>query len=89
MTLTFTEGQVTPFWLNTLDGEKLFCWHVLPLDVYLEHEQEIVQKTEAGVAEDFSTTIAAKLLRKDVKSRVIINFNGVCSLIRLPCEKLY
>lgn len=50
---------------------------MLPLDVYLEHEQEIVQKSARGIAEDFSTTVAAKLLRKDVKSRVVVNFNGV------------
>jgi pimeloyl-ACP methyl ester carboxylesterase len=72
-----TEGQVTPFWLDTSDGEKLFCWHVLPLDVYLEHEQEVAQKTLGGVSEDFTTTIGAKMLRKDAKSKVVVNFHGV------------
>jgi hypothetical protein len=72
-----TEGQVTPFWLDTSDGEKLFCWHVLPLDVYLQHEQEIFQKTLGGVTDDFAATVGAKLLRKDGKSKVVVNFHGV------------
>jgi hypothetical protein len=76
------EGQVTPFWLDTSDGEKLFCWHVLPMDVYLENEHEVVQKTLGGVAEDFTATIAAKLLKKDVKSKVVVNFHGVRPISR-------
>lgn len=72
----FLEGQVTPFWLDSADGEKLFCWHVLPLDVYLEHENEILHKSAGGVVDDFGATIAARFLKKDTKSRVVINFHG-------------
>ncbi|KAF2643278.1 alpha/beta-hydrolase [Massarina eburnea CBS 473.64] len=72
----FAKGQVTPFWLDTSDGEKLFCWHVLPLDVYLENESEIVKKTEGGVTEDFSASVAAKFLKNDIKSKVVVNFHG-------------
>ncbi|KAF2681319.1 alpha/beta-hydrolase [Lentithecium fluviatile CBS 122367] len=72
----FAKGQVTPFWLDTSDGEKLFCWHVLPLDVYLDHEHEVVQKSVGGVVEDFEATVGAKLLKKDVKSKVVVNFHG-------------
>lgn len=71
------EGQVTPFWLDTSDGEKLFCWHVLPLDVYLENEHEVMQKSVGGAVEDFRATIGAKLLKKDAKSKVVVNFHGV------------
>lgn len=56
---------------------------MLPLDVYLENESEIEQKSEGGVAEDFKETIAGKLLKKDPKSRVVINFHGVSLLV---CE---
>ncbi|PVH97853.1 hypothetical protein DM02DRAFT_643959 [Periconia macrospinosa] len=72
----FAKGQVTPFWLDTSDSEQLFCWHVLPLDVYLENEQEIVQKTAGGVTDDFGSSIGAKFLKKDTKSRVVVNFHG-------------
>ncbi|KAF2254599.1 alpha/beta-hydrolase [Trematosphaeria pertusa] len=72
----FAKGQVQPFWLDTSDGEKLFCWHVLPLDVYLEHENEIVDKSEGGVADGLEGTVGARFLMKDTKSRVVVNFHG-------------
>ncbi|KAF1975502.1 hypothetical protein BU23DRAFT_75653 [Bimuria novae-zelandiae CBS 107.79] len=74
----FAKGQATPFWLDTSDGEKLFCWHVLPLDVYLENEMEIVSAAGDGVveAEDFASTLGAKFMRKDAKSRLVVNFHG-------------
>ena len=48
------EGQVTPFNFSTSDGETLFCWHVLPLDVYLDNEIEVVQKA-TGLVDDRCT----------------------------------
>ncbi|ORY19857.1 Alpha/Beta hydrolase protein [Clohesyomyces aquaticus] len=71
----FAKGQVTPFNLSTSDGETLFCWHVLPLDVYLNHESEIVQKV-TGMVDDLTTTVGYKLMKKDHKSRVVVNFHG-------------
>ncbi|KAL1611857.1 hypothetical protein SLS60_000078 [Paraconiothyrium brasiliense] len=74
----FAKGQVTPFWLETIDGEKLFCWHVLPLDVYLEHERELVSSVQADVVEsgEFKRTLGARLLREDGEGRVVVNFHG-------------
>lgn len=73
-----SEGQVQPFWLDTSDGEKLFCYHVLPLDVYLEHESELVQAVTTGeVMEELESTVGAKLMKKDPESRVVVNFHGV------------
>ncbi|KAF2743642.1 hypothetical protein M011DRAFT_471185 [Sporormia fimetaria CBS 119925] len=71
----FAKGQVQPFHLNTSDGETLFCWHVLPLDVYLEHENELVQKA-GGVVEDLKETVGWRLLRDDGESRVVVSFHG-------------
>ncbi|KAF2105300.1 Alpha/Beta hydrolase protein [Lophiotrema nucula] len=71
----FAKGQVQPFTLKTADGESLFCWHVLPLDVYLEHENEIVQKT-TGLVEDLKETVGYRILKKDEGSKVVINFHG-------------
>ncbi|KAF2132320.1 hypothetical protein P153DRAFT_188839 [Dothidotthia symphoricarpi CBS 119687] len=71
------EGQVQPFWLDTSDGEKLFCWHVLPLDVYLQHESELVTGGTTGeVAEELKGTVGARLLGKDEGGRVVVNFHG-------------
>jgi hypothetical protein len=78
------EGQVQPFWLDTSDGEKLFCWHVLPLDVYLENEVELVKAVTTGVVADgLEGTVGAKLLKRDAESRVVVNFHGV-SLLFFP-----
>ena len=76
-----TEGQVTPFYLPTSDGEKLFCWHVLPLNVYLEHETELANLAHGDVLEsdDFIAGLGAKLLRKDPESKLVVNFHGVSS----------
>jgi hypothetical protein len=76
--LKILEGQVQPFWLDTSDGERLFCWHVLPLDVYLENENELVQAVTTGeVVDGLEGTVGAKLLKRDVDGRVVVNFHGV------------
>ncbi|KAH8723958.1 Alpha/Beta hydrolase protein [Phaeosphaeriaceae sp. PMI808] len=73
----FAKGQVQPFWLDTVDGERLFCWHILPLDVYLENENELVQAVTSGeVVDGLEGTMAAKLLKRDVESKVVVNFHG-------------
>jgi pimeloyl-ACP methyl ester carboxylesterase len=76
-TFGFAKGQVTPFHLNTTDGETLYCWHVLPTDVYLENEREIVQRAGEGVVvQDLRTTVGYKLLVNDAESWVVVNFHG-------------
>jgi hypothetical protein len=76
--IVFPEGQVQPFWLDTTDGEKLFCWHVLPLDVYLQNEDQLVMSTRTGeVVDELKGTAGEKLLRNDPEARVVINFHGV------------
>jgi len=73
-----TEGQVQPFWLKTFDNEKLFCWHVLPLDVYLENEHELSTAAAVGqVVEELKGTVGEKLMSRDVDTRIVINFHGV------------
>ena len=67
-----------PFWLDTADKERLFCWHVVPLDVYLENEHELVAAVTTGeVVDDLRGTVGEKLLRRDKESRVVVNFHGV------------
>ncbi|KAF1833822.1 hypothetical protein BDW02DRAFT_551808 [Decorospora gaudefroyi] len=73
----FAKGQVQPFWLDTLDGERLFCWHVLPLDVYLENEYELTTADTVGeVVEGLKGTVGEKLWRRDGESRAVVNFHG-------------
>jgi hypothetical protein len=78
---------VQPFWLNTADGEKLFCWHVIPLDVYLENERELSTAPNAReVVEDLKGTVGEQSLRWDQESKVVINFHGVCSVLPPPFD---
>ncbi|KAB2107206.1 hypothetical protein AG0111_0g3992 [Alternaria gaisen] len=73
----FAKGQVQPFWLTTADQEKLFCWHVLPLDVYLENEHELCTKAVSGeIVDELKGTVGEKLLSNDPESRVVVNFHG-------------
>ena len=72
---------MTPFNLTTPDGETLYCWHILPLDVYAEHEREITAQP-SGPADELTKTVGYKLLKADPKSRVIIN----CTLFPLPLK---
>jgi len=59
----FAKNQVTPFNLSTPDGETLFGWHILPLDVYVRNEKAIREEQRAyGPVEDFTQTSAFRFL---------------------------
>ena len=60
----FARHQVTPFHLQTPDGETLHAWHLLPLDVYAQHDAVITaEQRPDGMVEDFTRSTAFKLLR--------------------------
>ncbi|KAL7269156.1 hypothetical protein RUND412_008195 [Rhizina undulata] len=71
----FAKDQVTPFFLPTRDGEKLFAWHVLPLGLYMEHRDELVAQ-ESGLKANELQTPSLKLLLDDPDARLIIHFHG-------------
>ncbi|KAJ8108971.1 hypothetical protein OPT61_g7798 [Boeremia exigua] len=73
----FAKGQVQPFWLETTDSERLFCWHVLPLDVYMQNEEQLAMSARTGeVVDELKGTTGEKLLRADSQARVVVNFHG-------------
>ncbi|KAJ4357482.1 uncharacterized protein N0V89_002058 [Didymosphaeria variabile] len=87
----FAKGQVTPFWLETSDREKLFCWHVLPLDVYLDHERELVSSVQDDVVEsgEFKNTLGARLLREDKdgwRPSIYRSMSGISHTHTLVCD---
>lgn len=71
----FARNQITPFNLSTPDEETLYCWHILPLDVYAKHEREITAQPSGAVA-DLTQTVGYRLLKEDPQSRVVVNFHG-------------
>jgi abhydrolase domain-containing protein 12 len=70
----FSKNQVTPFNIQTPDGETLYAWHVLPIDVYTWNEDQLRLEDRLDVpAHDFTVTTAFSLLRQDPGARVIIS----------------
>lgn len=72
----FAKHQVTPFNLDTPDGETLYAWHILPLDVYTRNEKSIREETrQSGPIRDFVETNAFRLLTSNQPepARVVVN----------------
>jgi abhydrolase domain-containing protein 12 len=52
--LSFLHNQVTPFSIESADGEKLHTWHVLRLTPYRHQEKELLGQL-SGFAHDLSS----------------------------------
>jgi abhydrolase domain-containing protein 12 len=71
----FLHNQVTPFPIETSDGETLHAWHVLPLTLYRRHEKELLAQP-SGFAHDLSSRLSFKLLRDAPDARLVIYLHG-------------
>jgi abhydrolase domain-containing protein 12 len=76
----FLRNQVTPFRLNTPDGEALHAWHVLPLDVYRKHQEKLRSET-VGLSQDITKTLGFKLLQQDPTARLVLYFHGAAGTL--------
>ncbi|KAK5126755.1 hypothetical protein LTR85_009689 [Meristemomyces frigidus] len=75
----FAERQVTPFNLQTPDGETLYGWHILPVDVYARNEKALLdEERPEGPAEDFTATSAFRLLTaaEPEPAKLVVTFHG-------------
>jgi abhydrolase domain-containing protein 12 len=63
-TFGFLRNQVTPFSLVSSDGEKLYAWHILPVELYRKHEAALLEEA-VGFVSDITSRHAFKLLRDD------------------------
>ncbi|KAJ5708273.1 hypothetical protein N7488_008074 [Penicillium malachiteum] len=72
----FLKTQVQPFNLVTPDNETLYGWHILPLHVVHEHENELLENTPSGPAENYTQTVAFKTLANNPDARVVVSFHG-------------
>ena len=72
-----TENQVTPFSLSTADGQSLFAWHILPLPLYAQHEDALVNQP-GGFCADVTQTENLRLMREDPHARLVI----YCAYVR-------
>lgn len=64
-------NQVTPFKLDTSDGERLYAWHLLPLPLYLQNEASLAARVP-GFADDVTTTESFRLLKHDPEARLVL-----------------
>lgn len=76
----FLHNQVTPFALQTPDGETLHAWHILPLELYRRHEEQLVEETSGFVA-DITTRLGFKILRNDPESLLVLCFHGAAGTL--------
>jgi len=76
----FLRNQVTPFTLRTPDGETLHAWHILPLGLYQQHEEELVKQPE-GIAGDVTDRTSFKLLRDDPEALLVLYLHGAAGTL--------
>ncbi|KAJ5895435.1 hypothetical protein N7495_007126 [Penicillium taxi] len=83
----FLRNQVTPFSIKTPDGERLYAWHVLPIELYRKHEKALLEEP-SGFASDIKSRVGFQLLQNDPEARLVIHMHGaggtVASGYRVP-----
>lgn len=76
----FLRNQVTPFHLNTPDGETLHAWHILPLEIYRTH-QEALRGKPTGLCRDIKESLSFNLLKENPKAQLVIYFHGAAGTL--------
>lgn len=71
----FLRGQTTPFSIKSSTSEMLYAWHILPVELYRQHESALVAEP-SGVALDITSRFAFKLLHDDPNARLVIHMHG-------------
>ncbi|PYH77388.1 alpha/beta-hydrolase [Aspergillus uvarum CBS 121591] len=72
----FLHNQVTPFFIPTPDGHRLFAWHILPLSVYHQNERALLSEDTPGVLTNTTTRHAFHLLSTDPDAILVLHFHG-------------
>ncbi|RFU30374.1 hypothetical protein B7463_g5983, partial [Scytalidium lignicola] len=76
----FLRNQATPFSIRSSGGEKLYAWHILPIELYRKHELALVEEP-IGFIENFTSRLAFKLLRNDPEARLILHMHGAAGTV--------
>ncbi|KAK6528138.1 hypothetical protein TWF281_009389 [Arthrobotrys megalospora] len=71
----FLHNQVTPFSIQSSDGESLYAWHILPPELYRKHEEDLLAEP-AGFVKDITSRLAFKLLRDDPDAILVLHMHG-------------
>ncbi|KAH6644323.1 Alpha/Beta hydrolase protein [Boeremia exigua] len=76
----FLRNQVTPFHLETPDGETLHAWHILPLETYRQHQEEL-RNEPAGLCDDIQKRLSFKLLKDDPTAQLVVYLHGAAGTL--------
>ncbi|KAL8808023.1 MAG: hypothetical protein Q9182_000301 [Xanthomendoza sp. 2 TL-2023] len=76
----FLRNQVTPFSIKSADGGALYAWHILPIQLYQQHESDLVAEP-SGFVSDISSRTAFKLLRTDTDAFLVIHMHGAAGTV--------
>ena len=76
----FLRGQTTPFAIKSSAGGPLYAWHILPVELYRQHEAALLAEP-SGFASDVTSRFAFKLLRDDPDARLIIHMHGAAGTV--------
>ena len=76
----FLRNQVTPFNIQSSFGGKLYAWHILPVELYRQHELALIAEPE-GFVNDITSRTAFKLLREDHEARLVIHMHGAAGTV--------
>ena len=71
----FLHNQVTPFNIQQGGSENLHVWHILPVELYRRHEEELLAEP-SGLVADFPVRTAFRLLRDDPEALLVIRMHG-------------
>ncbi|KAJ5717104.1 hypothetical protein N7488_002750 [Penicillium malachiteum] len=67
-TFGFLRNQVTPFSIETADGERLYVWHILSFELYRQNEASLIEEP-SGFVFGLKFRVAFQLLRDDPETR--------------------
>ncbi|KAL8881497.1 MAG: hypothetical protein Q9198_001315 [Flavoplaca austrocitrina] len=76
----FLRNQVTPFSIRSSDGGALYAWHILPIELYRQHESALIEES-SGFVPNLDSRTAFKLLRDDPEARLVIHMHGAAGTI--------
>ncbi|KAG9257842.1 abhydrolase domain-containing protein 12 [Emericellopsis atlantica] len=76
----FLHNQVTPFTLDTPDGETLHAWHILPPGAWQDHAEDLLSEP-AGLAQDIKLRKSFQILRDDPEALLVLYFHGAAGTL--------
>ena len=76
----FLRNQVTPFSIPTRDGKTLYAWHILPIELYRQHESTLIDEP-SGFVKDVTSRFAFNLFHHDPDARLVIHMHGAAGTV--------